>query len=278
MADAAVTEPVVTPPPTQWWSGLDDVHKGHVQSKGWDKLDPAAAAVAAAQAHREAQQYVGAPASELLRIPKQEDAAGQVAFWEKLGAQKDKAGYKLDDVKYADGTPLKPALVDSLTAAAAELHMPVEMFTRFATKVVQYQEGEQKAELASRQVAIQAEREKLATNWGAQADVNKFVAGRAVAALNIPPEAVTALENAAGYAATMEMFRDLGVRLGEAKFVTGASGGDNVMSREQAIARRAELTADRSWGARWINDGPNSPERKELWALDVIINKVQTNR
>ena len=71
---------------------------------------------------------------------------------------------------------------------------------------------------------------------------------------------------------------DLGVRLGEAKFITGASGGDNVMSREQAISRRAELMADKAWGTRWVNNGPNSPERKELWDIDTLINKVQTNR
>lgn len=278
MADAVVTEPVVTPPPTQWWSGLDDVHKGHVQSKGWDKLDPAAAAIAAAQAHREAQQYVGAPASELLRMPKPDDAAGTAAFWQKLGAPADKAGYKLDDVKFTDGSPLDPSFVEAMVTAAAELHMPAEMFQRFMASSVKIMENDEKAEVATTTATMQAEHAKLAENWGAQADVNKFVAGRAIAALNVPIEAVNALEKSVGYAATMEMFRDLGVRLGEAKFISGASGGDNVMSREQAIARRAELMADRSWGARWINDGPNSPERKELWALDVIINKVQTNR
>lgn len=267
MADGDVT--------ANWFDGLDDEHKGHVQTKQWDRLEPAAAAIEAVKAHRAAEKHFGAPASEMLRIPKLDDAEGQKAFWQKLGAQPEKANYKFEELKFSDGKPLDQKLVDAYKDAAFDLQLPMDKAAGFVSRIMQQMESADKATLAEKTAIGQAERAKLAENWGTQAENNKFIAGRAMAALGIPSDAVNALENlpGVGYAFVMEMFRDLGVKLGEARFVSGGGNDNKIMSREQAVARKAELMADHSWGTRWINNGPNSPERKEMWDIDTIINR-----
>jgi hypothetical protein len=68
----------------------------------------------------------------------------------------------------------------------------------------------------------------------------------------VKPEEVGALEKQVGYARVMEMFRNIGVRMGEDKFVSGSTGTGpgGVMSREQAAATLAEKMNDNMWAAR----------------------------
>ena len=103
-----------------WWAGLDDDHKGFVQSKGWDKLDGPAAALELAKAYRGSERLRGGLASgDTVALPKEGDAASAKAFWERVGTPKDAAGYVFDGLTRKDGTALDPAFVDKARAAAA---------------------------------------------------------------------------------------------------------------------------------------------------------------
>ena len=104
----------------------------------------------------------------------------------------------------------------------------------------------------------------------------QFVAKQAAAKLGVTPEQVAALEQTVGYAKVMEMFRDIGTKIGEAKFVssTGPTGG--IMTREQAVAKRAELMGDTNWAKRYLDGG--APEAREMNALLVLIAGDDTER
>src|SRR5580692_8884903 len=59
--------------PASWITGVPNLApelSGHIQNKGWHTMTAIEAASAAAQAHREAEQRLGVPSSELIRVPK----------------------------------------------------------------------------------------------------------------------------------------------------------------------------------------------------------------
>ncbi len=96
------------------------------------------------------------------------------------------------------------------------------------------------------------------------------VAQAAVRALGVDPTAVAALEKAVGYAKVMDLFRNIGSKIGEDRFVSGGgSNTGNVMTKEQAIAEKAALKRDEAWVSRYLKGGVE--EKRQLNALDRII-------
>ena len=68
----------------------------------------------------------------------------------------------------------------------------------------------------------------------------------------------------------MEMFREVGARMGEDKFIkTEVDGKTQVASKEAALARRATLMKDTAWVAR-LNAADTAATR-ELTDLNTII-------
>lgn len=226
------------------------------QNKGWDVTDPAKVALSASQAYNEAQKFVGAPADQLVRLPSgPADEAGTKALWAKLGAPADVAGYDFAAVKRADGAALDPAFEAAFKQAALEANMPKDMATRIAASVVKHMDGVSANELAEKTAAVQKDKAELMANWGNNFVQNQVIAQNAVRALGIPPEAVAALEGQVGYSKVMEMFRNIGTKIGEASFVTGGGvgNGNNIMTKEGAGARLTELKQDSAWVSRYMS-------------------------
>lgn len=246
---------------------------GHITTKGWDKLPPGEAALNAVRAHREAEKFVGAPTTELLRLPKDPNAPEWAGVWERLGAPKDKTGYDFSAVekKGADGTTVENAkFVDTMREIAGTLHLPKDAAARVAQEFAKYQDGITMAETTEKAAKLTEEKAALTKNWGSNAEPNLFIAKQAAAKLGVSVEAVNALESVIGYKATMEMFHTIGTKIGEDKFLANPqdkTGG--VMSRDQAVARLKELKRDEAWGKRLLA-GDNVALR-EMRDLSVMI-------
>ena len=112
-----VVPPVAPAPPanTPWYQGNAAVTPefiGHWQTRGWHDLPPDQLAINVTKAYREAEKFIGAPADELIRVPKDaNDAAGWGKVWQRLGAPKDKDGYDFSTAKSQFGDVDK-ALID----------------------------------------------------------------------------------------------------------------------------------------------------------------------
>lgn len=271
MADAPITNPDMAPVlpgapspggtaptgPLNWTSALEPELLGHIQNKGWDKLDMASAAVEAAKAHREAQKYLGVPAEQLLRIPRHDDLEGQKALWQRLGAPADASGYDLSLVKFADGSELSDEFASTLKTAAAELNLPAGVLPTLASKLAAYFDAEEANSTAEAASKLAAEKDTLSRNWGANYEGNVQIARKGAEAVGLGADFLNAIEQSAGYAAVMEGLRKIGVASGAANHLTATLGGDGtsnpaLASREQALARIDELKADKAWGAKWV--------------------------
>lgn len=263
---------VVTPDPTNtaWYAGLDDTTKGYVTNRGLGDKSPAEAFAAAAKAHREAEAFIGAPADQLLRLPKEAgDVDGWKAVWQRLGAPAAPEGYDFSALKRAGDQPVEAALTDALRTAAATANLPVAAAQTVATSVIQALDAQAATQAGERTAALETSRAALKANWGQNYEANQFIAKQAAQALGVAPEAVAALEGVVGYDKVMEMFRVVGTKIGEDKFVTtGGNNSGGVMTQEAAQERLNELKTDKEWTKRFLDGG--SAENKEFKALTTL--------
>ena len=129
-------------PPAAWHAGLDAELVGHVTNRGWDKLDPAKAAVEAAKAHREAEKYLGVPADRLVRLPANlTDPVEMKPVWQKLGAPAEAKDYDFTSVKDAAGQPIAAPLAEAIRATAFAANVPKDVATQIAATVVKHFDG-----------------------------------------------------------------------------------------------------------------------------------------
>ena len=264
--------PPIVPPVVPWHQGKADAETlGHWQNKGWKLDDPAEIAIAATKAHREAEKLIGAPASEMIRVPKVGDEVGIKAMWQRLGVPADAKEYDFAALKTADGKVSDEALDATLRASFSKVNIPKDAAAQLAADIVKHFNGVKSAADAENTANLAKEREALGKNWGANVEANKLVASRAAAALGVGADEIAALEKVVGYAKTMEMFRNIGSKIGEAKFIGGDQNKPGIMSREQAIAKKGELMADTEWVKRYTAGGMKSAEFRELEALLTII-------
>lgn len=266
-ADGNEAPPVAATP---WTEGLDAEVLGHIQNKGWDKLDAKTAIAASVKAYKEAERFVGIPADQLLRIPTdQKDEAGWKALRMRLGAPNEAKDYDFSSIKFADGTALDEGFASKLREAAYQRGLAKEDATFIADTFAKYQDGKKLADTADSQAKLQADKAGLREDWGKAFEANMFVAQQAAQKLGITPEAIAALEGQVGYRAVMKMFQAVGAKTGEDTFVNNpAPGQPGVMGPAQADARIADLKADKAWVDRYLNGDVNA--RREMDALTSI--------
>lgn len=269
-AAAAAAAGAVAGTPTPWTAGLDAELLGHAQNRGWHDKSADAVAREALKAHREAETLIGLPADRVLKLPKDaSDEAGWKAVYARLGTPADPKEYDFSAVKFKDGSELTPAFVDHIRNVAATSHLSKEAAVEVAKGVVAYLDSSSEGETAEKTARLAEEKAKLATEWGANLDANKYVATQTALKLGVKPEEVASLENLIGYARTMELFRSIGQKIGEDSFITNGGPNPGVMTREQAIARKAELLRDEAWAKRYT--AGDATANRELQALLAII-------
>ncbi len=271
--DATAADPAADPAAAAanaWTAGLEGEFLGHVQNKGWDKLDPAAAAREIAKAHREAERHIGVPADQVLRMPKADaPEADWAAFYSKLGKPAAATDYDVSTVKFADGSDLSADLASFAQNTAHALHLPKEAGARLAAEIAKFLDGADTSDRAETEAKLTAEKAELAKEWGQNSEANLFVAKQAAAKLGVSPEAINALEGQVGYAAVMKMFQKIGTSIGEARFISNDGPNPGVLTREQALARKSELMADAAWTDKYFKGDAQAV--REMTSLNVLI-------
>lgn len=253
-----------------WFTGADAELVGHIQTKGWHVKPAAEAALEAIRAHREAEKYLGAGVDKLVRIPDNNDPVQVKAFRDKLGIPADAAGYDFSAIKDSAGQAPKPEFLDFARAQAAALGLSKDGATQLAQAMLKQTEDTASSRSAVETAALAEEKTKLAANWGANAEANGFIAKQAAAKLGVTAEQINALEKVVGYAATMELFRNIGTKIGEDRFVTNPNPAiPGVMSREQAADKMSQLKADKAWVDRYLKGDVACAQ--EMKALTLLV-------
>lgn len=258
---------------TNWYDGIDAEIMGHAQTKGWDLKDPKVAFSAAVQAYKGVEKQIGIPADQIARIPKDAADPGWSDLWQRLGAPKDAAEYKFDAVKFRDGSPIEDTVAEKFRSFAAANHLPASTASAFAQFIADLADEDAASAATEAAARLGAEEATLKRNWGTSYDTNVFLAQKAVDALGLPKDLFEVIRDHSGYAAAMDAFRSLGVRMGEAEFLGGGAnrpGGSTAgMTRDQAVDRLATLKNDQAWVDRWMKG--DAAAAKEFQDLTKIV-------
>jgi hypothetical protein len=241
-------------PAGNWFDGFEPEIKGYLQNRGLDKLDPAAAFLKTAEAHRLAEKRLGAPSDELVRFPKDPNDAAWADVHKRLGRPDDVTGYDFSTVKHVDGKDFDAGLAGALREAALQGNVPAGAALRIAEAMAKHMDI-QAATTAERSTQAAAlENELLRNNWGPNYETNRFMASKGAEILGFTPEQVAAMERSVGGAKVMEGFLKAGMATGEARQITGvAETGTRAVSADQAVSRLEELKADRGWAQKWMS-------------------------
>lgn len=279
MADGDTTTTTTTDTTTTakpWYDGKADAETtGYWQNKGWKADDPVTIALEATKAAREAQKFVGVPADQLIRLPKDaKDEAGWNAVWGRLGKPKEAKEYDFSAVKRADGTAIDEAFAETIRQTAFANHVPKDAATAFAQSVVKHLEGSEVSKAAELASKVGEQKANLAKSWGPKAEENLLTAKQGARRLGVSPEEIAALEKTVGYDKVMEMFRKIGAGTSEDSFVEGKAPG-SAKTAESAQARLNELMADPAWGAR-LTKG-DAEAKREFNALTEQITGISAN-
>ena len=270
-----------------WFDGFDSETKGYLTTRTWDKKTAAEAFLEASKAHREAEKFVGAPADKLLRVPDErttdtpETRTRHAEEWakihERLGKPKEAKEYDFSTVKRTGDKPLDEVLAATIRQAAFDANLNKDGAIKVAGHIVKHLDGVEAARAAEKADKLAEEKKELEKNWGANYNANKIVAEetakRLARELGLPdlPAAVNALESSGmmGYSKIMEMFRNIGTKIGEDRFVSNNNQGGTVMTLDQAKAEKADLMKDTAWRDRYLKGG--SEEVRKMTALNKII-------
>src|ERR1700675_2486732 len=250
-----IPAPAPAPAPTDqpWFTGSDAETVGYLQNRGWDKLPAKDAALQAVKSYREAEKHIGAPPDQILRMPKDAtEKKGWAKIYARLGVPDKPEGYDFKDVKFTDGAELNPDYQTAFRTLAQENHLSKDQALAVARSVTKLMETAEATDTAAYNQKLEVEKGTLRTNWGSNAAAYKVIAENAATKLGVTAEEIQALEKSVGYARVMDMFRNIGQRIGEDKFVGNGGGGGNMLSREQAIAQLSSLENDQVWMDRFL--------------------------
>jgi len=248
----AVVPAVVPAADTSWYTGADAETTGFMQNRGWDKLDAKSAALAAIKSYREASAHLGAPPDQLMRMPKDaNDAEAWGKLYGRLGVPDKPDGYNFDDVKFSDGSGVDQDVVNTVRSLAAQNHLTPEAAKAVAKTIVGMVEKAETVETDQYNVKLEAEKAALRQNWGGNAASNLVIAQNAAGKLGVDQETLATLEKTLGYSKVMEMFRQVGARIGEDSFLGGGNlGRTGPITQNQAKAELSAMETDADFNTK----------------------------
>ena len=247
-----------------WFAGADAEVTGYIQNRGLDKLDAKDAALKAIEFHRNAEAKLGAPADQLLRMPKDSgDVATRDAMFDKLGRPADAAAY---DFK---GVEVDPAFDTWARPVFHKLGLTQDQARETMSALIAETARVKGEEAQAAAAAFEVEKQALLKNWGKGAEANLFIAQQAYTKLGLTADMVKAIESQVGFAKTMETFRNLGSKMGEDAYISGNSQQPgSLMTRDMAKERITQLKNDTGFVTKYMaGDVASVKEMTDLHAI-----------
>jgi hypothetical protein len=256
-ASAAAAQPAGNDP--AWVSSYDGDVKGWLDGMGVSKLGEKDALAKIIPMYRNAEQKLGFPSDQLLRLPKDEsDVDGFRAIMTKLGKPETPDGYGLT---VPDGHP--DAFLKTATGWFHELDIPKRQAAGLAAKWNEYVVAQQAA--AEDQFIAQADKDIAAmkAEMGEDYDKNVELSRRVRRAAGLSDEEAIAVERAIGLGRAARVFAELGKAMGEHRFHGSDTGSSTFgLSVEGAKARIADLRKDTKWQESYLS---GDADKKAEW-------------
>lgn len=269
-----MTDTQVAAPAGNWFDGLAPEDMSYITNRGLEKGDARTAFVNAMTAHKQAEQLIGVPPNELLRLPKDlNDAAGWLKVHERLGVPKEAKDYDLSSVKMPDGKDIDASFADALKASLLSANVSKDKAAVIAKSLVDVAAKADTSASDAKLAALNTEREALKIDWGPNSIPNLTICKNTVKTLGLDETVISTLENSVGYAKTMQAILKIGRAMGEDKFVQGGGNGDTPMDGTSAKEMLDTKMGDTAWVARF-----NAGDATALKEFDTLTRLQQKQR
>jgi hypothetical protein len=244
---AGTTPPPAAPPAAgNFYDAFPQDLKDYTLQKGFK--DPAALA----DAYRNFEKMKGVPQDRLLTLPeKMDDDAAMSQIFEKLGKPKD-GKYSFEEKADATGK-------DTFGEWAKKAFADANLTDAQAKKVVDAYRGMtdtiQQTSVAEQTAAAERNAAELKATWGNAYEQNLKIAQTAAQTFGATADAVAAMEAKIGTKATMEFFKGIGEKMGEAPFRQGEgkSLGFGKMDPDSAKAELSARKQDSAFMAKYTS-------------------------
>ncbi|MCK4958879.1 MAG: hypothetical protein KAT00_05755 [Planctomycetes bacterium] len=245
-----------------WTEGLSEEQMGVVQNKGWGGIG------AMLDSYTHAEKMIGADPSTILRMPTEQTAESMGEIYNRLGRPETADGYDF-------GLPeSEKAVADFLRGSAHKHGFSKSQAEGFAKELLEFTttantDANDAAKIQADQDAVD-----LKKSWGAKHDENLSVAKAAANEFGLDKGTINKLESVLGFKETMELFQNIGSKIGEHGFENG-DGGDggfgNAMTPAQATAEWSTLQLDKSFVDALLD--PSNPGNKAALAKKTTLFK-----
>lgn len=246
---------------TPWFEALDPETKAHATTKGWAVPDPAIAAAAAIKAHYGAEKFVGHPADQLLKLPKDAADPSYADVYKRvvdMSMPKDPSEYKFDEVKFRDGTPLGDDEAAFVRSVAVKYGIPIVaakgLAAELAARADTYEEASTRSAVTTRDANVAG----LRSREGANFDTFAGAVIRAAEVVGLPKSVLEHINGLpqAEYQASMDALHRLGTQMNEAAILRGGGGRQFDptvgMSAVEARTELERLQADPAWRTKFV--------------------------
>lgn len=246
----------------EWFEGLDAEHQVELEAKGWKAPLTPEIAAALAQAHRAATKLIGAPADQVLRLPKDATDPTYQSVYERIAAMAMPGadGYKFDGIAFKDGAPLSADDTKFVSDLAAKFKLPAPVARGIASELAARADAFEASDVERNNLGRQANDTALTSAWGSEASQKKFAASQAadaLAALGLKVPDGAGMDPQA-YVAHMTGLVALAGQLNEAAIVRGGrtpADPTTGMTSQTARARFDELKQSQEWVSKALTPG-----------------------
>lgn len=219
--------PTTTPaptstPPAAWYGDIPadrpQEFRDWVSNKGFK--DP----LSALESYHNAEKLIGAPADQVIKLPKADDQAGWDQVWNRLGRPETPDAYELPLTEGDSGEFAKTAAgwFHKAGVSKAAAQSVAKAWNDHMVQLVTAQANEAKTKADGELAALK-------TEWGNDFDKNAEVGRRGLAEYGrkagLDDADLNAVEQALGSGKMLRMFHTLGLTLGEHGFVQGQDSG-----------------------------------------------------
>lgn len=246
-ASLSAPPPAAVAAPIAWLTDADEGTVGYVLNKGWQEPKQVL------ESYRNLEKLMGADrAGNTVILPKPDASPEEVGrFFDRLGRPADPAAYKIEVPKEGGD----PEFAKGAAAKMHELGLSQKQGEALAAWWNEQAGGSMASAKQQAEQTFQADDQALRQQWGAAFTQELNKAQSAARALGVDEATIDNLQKSMGHKATMEFFNKIGNKIGESEFVSGQEtrNFNAAMTPGQAIARIAELKADRNFVARYVS-------------------------
>lgn len=254
----APAAPPAAPPsdgPKAWWSSIpDEGVRGLMEAKGYKGPEDVATA------YYHANKLLKG-ATDVVSIPKIDDADGFRSVMAKLGMPEEASKY---DLGLPEGTQVDEDFAANAKAWAHKAGLTQAQLKGFVAEYQNYVLARGQKDVEASQARVEAEIAEVKKAWGADWDRNVAAGQNAVKALGLDKAFMERLEGAAGDAVVLELMAKLGKTIGVEDRTIVAGGEGFGMSPEAARAKIADIKLGRDPDFLNAMRDPRHPSHKDV--------------